>query len=84
MFINHNRIIRARENKNKNIMIHKTCDSLEVLTRLNIFIFKFSKFELYELLKTLNQVSHLKMNVSHYVTSFPMKLKIVHIRIRKF
>ena len=44
----------------------------------------FTKKECYELLKTLNQVSHLKMNVSSCVTTFPMKLKIVHILIKKF
>ena len=40
--------------------------------------------ELYELLNTLSQVSRLKMSVSSYVTTFPMKLKLVHIRLRKF
>ena len=40
--------------------------------------------ELYELLKTLNQVSCIQVNVSSYVTAFPMKFKIVHIRMRTF
>ena len=47
-------------------------------------MFKFWKFLLYELLKSLNQVPPLRMNVSSYATTFPMKLNIVHIEMRKF
>ena len=59
--------------QNLSLQISK-CSSVQILKILTVWALK----------KTLNQVSHLKMNVSNYAATFLIKLKIVHIRMREF
>ena len=56
--------------------------SLQISKRSSVQILKI--LTVWTLKKTLNQVSHLKMNASNYAATFLIKLKIVHIRMREF
>ena len=56
--------------------------SLQISKRSSVQILKI--LTVWTLKKTLNQVSHLKMNASNYAATFLIKSKIVHIRMREF